>query len=95
MKQNITDNQTRIKQLPKQFIGRGEVRGFDFSLVSRSNWGFCYEVRIDGTITHYEVFLLKINKRFGCVSYPGSGSFGNWAWTYQTKEEAIKKLSEL
>jgi hypothetical protein len=51
-----------IKPLPKKFAGRGEVQGYEFSLVSKTKWGFLYEVRLDGIITHYEVFLRKINK---------------------------------
>jgi hypothetical protein len=52
-----------IKSLPKNFVGRGEVRGYEFSLVSKTKWGFCYEVDLNGIITHYEVCLRKINKR--------------------------------
>jgi hypothetical protein len=59
----LPDVSTRIiKPLPKKFAGRGEVKGFEFSLVRKTKWGFLYEVRLDGIITHYEVFLRKINK---------------------------------
>lgn len=84
-----------IKPLPKKLAGRGEVSGYEFSLVSKTNRGFCYEVRLDGTVTHYEVFLRKINKRFSCESYPFSKAFGIWAWTFKTKEQAIRKLNSL
>jgi hypothetical protein len=84
-----------IKPLPKKFVGRGEVKGFEFSLVSKTKWGFCHEVRQDGIITHYEVFRRKINKRFGSESYPSAKSFGYWAWTFKTKEKAIRKLYSL
>jgi hypothetical protein len=84
-----------IKPLQKKFAGRGEVKGYEFSLVSKTKWGFCYEVSYDGIITHYEVFLRKINNRFGCESYPTSKAFGYWAWTFKTKDKAIRKLNSL
>lgn len=45
-----------IKQLPEQFSGTGEVRGYNFSLICKTNRGFCYKVQLDGITTHYEVF---------------------------------------
>jgi hypothetical protein len=84
-----------IKPLPKKFAGKGEVKGYYFTLICKTKWGFCYEVSYNGIITHYEVFRRKINKRFGCESYPSSKSFGIWAWTFKSKEKAIRKLSSL
>ena len=84
-----------IKPLPKRFSGRGEVKGYNFTLICKTKWGFLYEVSHDGIITHYEVFLRKINKRFGCESYPLSKAFGIWAWTFKTKDKAIRKLNSL
>jgi len=66
-----------IKPLPTRFAGRGEVKGFEFSLVSKTNWGFLYEVRDGGHTPHYEVFRRKINKRFNCESYPTAMAFGH------------------
>jgi len=84
-----------IKQLPKKIAGRGEVKGYEFTLVSKTKWGFCYEVTGSGIKPHYEVFRRKINKWFGCESYPTSKSFGISAWTYNSKEKAIRKLYSL
>ncbi|NQU88382.1 MAG: hypothetical protein HQ541_21765 [Mariniphaga sp.] len=84
-----------IKQLPDKFTGKGEVKGYEFSLLSKTKWGFCYEVRLNDIITHYEVFRLKINKRFSCISYPTSKAFRIWAWTYKCKGDAINKLDSL
>ncbi len=50
-----------IKSLSKKFIGRGEVRGFQFAHIFNAERAFCYEVRILGVITQYEVFRRKIN----------------------------------
>ena len=84
-----------IKPLPKKFAGRGEVKGYEFSLVSKTNRGFCYEVTGSGIKPHYEVFRRKNNNRYHCESYPTSKSFGQWAWTYRNREQAIEKLNLL
>lgn len=81
-----------IKPLPKQFPGRGEVKGYNFRQICMTDRGFLYEVSSNDIIPHYEVFKRKINKRFNCESYPTSKSFGYWAWTYRKKEMAIEKL---
>jgi hypothetical protein len=81
-----------IKPLPIKFAGSGEVKGYDFTLICKTKWGFCYEVKLDGIKPHYEVFIRKINKRFRCESYPTSKAFGIWAWTFKTKDKAIRKL---
>lgn len=84
-----------IRKLPEQFIGRGEVRGFQFSQISMTDRALCYEVRIKGTVTHYEVFRRKIKNQYGCKSYLTAKAFGIWAWTYTCLEEAIKKLTSI
>jgi hypothetical protein len=69
-----------IKELPKEFIGTGEVKGFKFTQINVTNFGFLYEVNTGDTI-YYEVFKRRVNKQFNNVSYPKSKSFGIWAWT--------------
>ena len=60
-----------MRELPIEFVGIGEVRGFQFRQVSRTMFGYIYEVRVPGTEKcHYEVFRRMENARFGCVSYP-------------------------
>jgi hypothetical protein len=83
-----------IRHIPEQFSGRGEVKGYEFCLVRKTDRGFLYEVSSDGIKPHYEVFRFKINKQFSCVTYPGSKSFGVFAWTFKTKEMALKRLNE-
>ncbi|KJF44284.1 hypothetical protein LH29_01860 [Draconibacterium sediminis] len=83
------------RSLPENFKGTGEVKPYYFSLVQKTDRGFCYEVTLNGIVTHYETFRRKINKRFGCISYPGSSSFGIWAWTFQSRNAAIAKLQTL
>ena len=84
-----------IKQLSDLFSGRGEVKGYDFTLCDKTKRAFCYEVSVNGIITHYEVFRLKINKWFGCESYPSAKAFGIWAWTYKSLDDASRKLNSL
>lgn len=83
-----------IKELKKDFIGRGEVKGFKFRQISVTKWGFLYEVSNCDT-KYYEVFKKRINRRFATYSYPASNSFGIWAFTFQTLDEAIDKLKML
>lgn len=84
-----------IKELPERFTGTGEVKGYEFTQICKTNRGFCYEVSLKGRITHFEVFLRKINKRFGCESYPTAKAFGIWAWTIKSKDKALIKLAEV
>jgi hypothetical protein len=85
---------SEIKPLQIYFKGRGEVKGYLFTLLGMTDKAFLYEVsRGDGK--HYEVFIKKINRRFACVSYPTSKSFGIWAWTFEDIKSAIKKFNEI
>ena len=79
-----------MKQLQKEFIGRGEVKGFIFTQLKKSNNAYIYKVDCDGC-EHYEVFKHRKNKQFNCVSYPKIGSFGLWAWAYRSIELALEK----
>ena len=91
----IEQDETDLMSLPDCFPGKGEVKEYYFTLVSKTDRGFCYEVSLNGVITHYETFHRKINKRFGNISYPGSNSFGIWAWTFHKREDALEKLRTL
>lgn len=83
-----------MKQLELEFVGRGEVKGFGFTQIKRSELAYLYEVNCDGSI-HYEVFKHKENKQFNCVSYPKTGSFGVWAWTCKELQKAVDKFELL
>ena len=83
-----------MKPLKKQFIGTGEVKGIKFSQIRVANRAFLYEVDTGGT-KHYEIFKKVINRRFACISYPTSNSFGKWAWVYKSLVAANKKFNEL
>ena len=85
---------TQIKPLAKFFIGRGEVKGFKFTQISKTDKVFLYEVST-GDLICYEVFKKRQNMRFGCVSYPTSKAFGIWAWTLMDFNDAIQKFDLL
>jgi len=76
-----------MKELEKEFTGRGEVRGFNFTQIVANEYGFIYQVENNGNI-HFEVFKRKENTQFNCISYPKSPAFGLWAWSKTTLEEA-------
>ena len=79
-----------MKELEKSFIGKGEVRGFEFTQIKKNEKAFIYRVDT-GDSTHYEVFKRKINRMYNCESYPRSKSFGLWAWS----KDSLKKANEL
>ncbi len=83
-----------MKPLKVEFHGRGEVKGYLFNQISRTDKAFLYEVTSCDR-KHYEVFKKKINHRFGCESYPTSKAFGFWAWTSMDLESAVKKFNGL
>lgn len=77
-----------VKELPLEFKGSGEVRGFTFKQVAKSDLGYVYQVNGD----YYEVFKRKINQ-YGGVSYPKSKSFGKWAWYVKSLDKALEILN--
>lgn len=85
-----------MKLLKKQFPGKGEVKGYMFTQVSKTDKAFLYEVSVNsGDAKHYEIFRHKINKRFGQESYPTANAFGIWAWTCMTLDAALEKFNQL
>lgn len=83
-----------MKPLEKEFIGRGEVKGFKFTQIKATNMAYLYKVD-SGWSINYEVFKRRENVRYGVVSYPTSKAFGVWAWTCMTLEGAEKKFNEI
>jgi hypothetical protein len=83
-----------MRPLPKEFDGKGEVKGYTFTQVVKERFGYVY--RVDGgSKTRYEVFKHKENERYGIVRYPRSQHFGRWAyWTFdfeRAKEILLKR----
>lgn len=94
------------KELEISFIGKGEVKGFIFSQVQKTDTGYIYLVNTNGS-EHYEVFerkevpvCLDFAKRIyseseAKVTYPSSRDFGVTAWLYPTLSKAENKLKNI
>jgi hypothetical protein len=80
------------KELPKEFIGRGEVKGFRFRQLERTEEAFLYEVTKPGDIIHYEVVFPMWDHRLNRWLYPKSKSWGNFGWKSTNYERAKKRL---
>jgi hypothetical protein len=83
-----------MKELRESFEGKGEMKGFIFTQLQKTDKCYLYEVKTEGHIG-YEVFQHKINTHFNCISYPSSKAFGVWAWYFRDKNKAITKLKEI
>ena len=85
----------KIKELPLEFDGKGEVSEYRFRQLKKTDKAYMYEKTCDEGSTSYEVFKRKINRRFQSVSYPKSNSFGLWAWDIRDYERALECFNEL
>lgn len=83
-----------MRELETVFHGTGEVSGYVFKQVKKSEYAYIYERKFEenGKVICYEVFERKENDRFDCVSYPSSKSFGVWAWCCTSYEKAKKRF---
>lgn len=81
-------------ELKTNFIGKGEVKGFEFTQLKKTDYGYIYAVNT-GERVHFEVFKHKENTRYNCVSYPKTKAFGVWAWATDTFEHACEILEDL
>ena len=83
-----------MKELKEYFSGIGQVKGYVFNQISKTDKAFLYEVRGNNTI-HYEIFKRLENTMYDCVSYPTYKAFGVWAWTTYDLERANEIFKEL
>jgi hypothetical protein len=83
-----------MKELPIEFTGKGEVRDFRFRQLKRTENAYLYEVTTETGI-HYEVFEHRVNSMYGTVTYPGSKSFGVWAYCIRDLQRAKQRLSDI
>lgn len=82
-----------MRELEEKFIGKGEVKGFIFTQIKKSEYAYVYKVD-NGASVNYEVFFRKENTQFNCISYPSSKAFGIWAWS-MTESTYLEKFKEL
>ena len=83
-----------MRELKLKFIGKGQVKGFEFTQIKKNQYGYIYKVNTGSNI-HYEVFYHKENKMYECVSYPTNKAFGLWAWTAKDLERAKDILNDI
>ena len=81
-------------QLPKYFLGKGEVRGYKFTQIKSSTNAYLY--RVDSVNnSHFDVFKKHIDTRYDKEYYPKSRSWGYSAWTFKEHKKAFRKFQEL
>ena len=83
-----------MKFLEKEFIGKGDVKGFKFKQVQKSSAAYIYEIN-SGSRIYYEVFKRVANGKYQKESYPKAKHFSIWAWTHISYENAEKKFDQL
>jgi len=98
--------ETIIHKLTTEFVGTGEVSGFEFKQIAETELGYIYSVSNYGR-EWYEVFrrkttpvCLDFEKRIYSETefkevYPKGEAFGVWAWTSPDKEKALTMLNNL
>lgn len=84
-----------MRELEKSFEGKGQVKGYTFNQITASLYGFIYEKSNNQGGKTFEVFKRRENSLYNIVSYPGSKSFGIWAWEVGTLERANQILEEI
>lgn len=83
-----------MRELELTFTGKGQVRGFKFTQIKKTQNGFIYKVE-DFSRVYYEVFQRRQNNRFNCISYPSNKAFGLWAWTTKSIDRANDILNDI
>lgn len=83
-----------MENLNQIIIGKGEVKGFVFTQIQKSDKAYIYQVD-SGASIYYEVFKVtkRTNSKRPC--FPTSKAFGIWAWTYMSAETATTKFNQL
>ena len=88
------------QELQHYFTGVGEMKGFCFTQLHKSENAYVYEVS-DGVKTHYEVFERRqspicLDFKTNTYSdkdfkerYPKSNNFSSWAWCVNNLKQAM------
>ncbi len=79
------------------------LNGYSYTQVLRKGLKAIYEQRVGGKTAGFEVFTIKVLPRkelFGKTlvereRFPRNEDFGYSAWTFKTKETALKKFNEI
>ena len=93
----------KIEELPKEFVGVGEVKGFKFKQIEQGLYVYIYQVND----SHYEVFerkhspkLIDFDKREYSTTefketYPSARLFGSSAFSCKNLGDARNKFREI
>jgi hypothetical protein len=94
-----------MKKLDKQIKGKGEVKGYDFTQVAESQYGYIYKKEHkEHGIVSFEVFKKVIVDTIDWEtkqptgtkeSYPSSAIFGLTAFNVKTIQDAVAKLDDI
>ena len=95
-----------LKKLPITFIGKAEVRGFEFTQAAESANAYIYQVG-HGEDMYYEVFKKKVtaicldfltreySETDFMENYPKKNAFGVTAWTTDSLIKAKKIMKDI
>jgi hypothetical protein len=83
------------RELQKNFIGLGGMKGFVSQQLFSTSKGYLYQVMKNGKLIRFDVFERKADSETQMLNYPTLKDLGKWAWRYDTSREAVKKLIEL
>ena len=93
--------------LQKQFIGKGTMKGFQFTQLLASDKAYLYQINVNDTLIYYEVFKARIAKGRTLIfdnreviyeehiKYPSDEDFGKFAWCYNCLDKAIVKFNKI
>lgn len=97
-----------MKELGKEFEGKGEMSGTKFKQMFKSEKAFMYKLKdIETGEIRYEVFEKREQKASESIIggqtvifeekelYPKTNAFGDWAWCFRDAKKAFEKYEEL
>lgn len=100
---------TKINPLKKTFIGKGDVKGFNYMQIDRGGKAAIYQVNIPNCnhTTYYDVFKIKTSNitwdkngkivKTNTLSelYPKANAYGKYAFQFSNLNHAINKFKTL
>ena len=86
----------KLVELPTEFEGRGEVKGWKFKQMKSSPNAYLYvRSHPNCIVVYYEVFTRKMFKPDNREIYPAKKSFGKWAWCTTSREFALEQFDKI
>ena len=93
-------------KIPKEYKGRGDQKGWQFTLIDRRDDIALYEKKNASGVSRYDLMLVSrykadvyIKERLvakeGAECLPSSGQWGSRGWTFFKKSDAVAKMNKL